>query len=121
MTRSTVAAVLIALLLAAPLAALAAESSAQILGDPLAFDGKPVTLYGKVTRLRTRVSPKGETAFTFVLNDAKGTITVSATGEPACPNGVVATVEGVFRAAKAGPRGGKPPGRNRVDATRISC
>lgn len=118
MRRSILAAIVALALAAAPLAAWAADSTARILADPEGFDGKAVTLYGKVTALKPRTSQQGNAYFTFALDDSQGTITVFSFGQPSCRNGVVATVEGVFHAVK---KVGRYTFRNQVDATRIAC
>lgn len=115
--RRALGAALLALLLAAPLAR-AADSAARILADPAVFDGKDVTLSGKVTALKPRTSRAGNDYFTFVLNDGQGALTVFAFGRPPCADGAVATVEGVFHVVK---RVGRYTFRNQVDASRIAC
>ena len=93
-------------------------SPTEILADADRFDGKLVTLTGQVTKLKPRVSQKGNPYYTFDLHDGRRGITVFSFGKPPCNEGVPATVEGHFQKVK---RQGRNTFHNQVDATTVVC
>lgn len=115
--RGTTILVLAVLLL--PLAAWAVTASpGEILGDPDRFDGKLVTVTGRVTVLKAKISGKGNAYYTFALDDGGRAITVFSFGEPECPEGRTAMVEGQFQKVK---RVGRYTFRNQIDAVSVRC
>ncbi|MBI4636591.1 MAG: hypothetical protein HY727_09620 [Candidatus Rokubacteria bacterium] len=93
-------------------------SPADIARTPERFDGKVVTLTGKVTNLQTRVSQKGNPYFTFDLSDGAQAVRVFSYGPPPCPAGATATIEGRFQRVK---RVGRYTFYNEIDATTVAC
>ncbi len=93
-------------------------SPTEILADPDRFDGKFVTLTGKVTKVKPRISQKGNPYYTFDLHDGRRGITVFSFGEPPCNENVPATVEGQFQKVK---RQGRYTFYNQMDATNVAC
>ncbi len=89
-----------------------------LLADPARYDGQIVTLTGTVTSLDVRVSQRGNSYYTFKLDDGSGRVTVFSFGDPPCPEGRAVNVEGQFLRVK------EISGYtfyNQVDATRVTC
>lgn len=89
-----------------------------LLADPARYDGQIVTLTGTVTSLDVRVSRRGNSYYTFKLDDGSGRVTVFSFGDPPCPKGSTVNVEGQFRRMK------EMSGHtfyNQVDASRVTC
>lgn len=120
MTRRAVVGLAVALVVViASSAAWALKASpTEILADPDRFDGKFVTLTGKVTKLKPRTSQKGNPYYTFDLHDGRRGITVFSFGRPPCNQDVPATVEGHFQKVK---RQGRNTFHNQVEATAVVC
>jgi hypothetical protein len=85
---------------AAAIAATLAPSS--IVANPASFDGKSVTVTGKVTGFKTSATPMGTVAG-YQLCDAKCIVVIDQTNH-AQSNGSQATVTGTFHATFKGPR-----------------
>lgn len=75
-------------------------SPAQILANADRFDGKLVTITGKITNLRETVSRKGNQYYTYDLQEGQQSIKVFSFGRASCGEGSTATVEGRFRKVK---------------------
>jgi DNA polymerase III alpha subunit len=107
------------LVLALVVAGEGADGSVKtILSDPGRFDGQAVTLGGTVTQLDARVSKRGNSYYTFKLDDGSGRITVFSFGQPPCPSPNRVTVDGEFRHVK---RVGAHTFYDQVDARRVVC
>ena len=91
-------------LAAAPAIALAAAAlnPSTIVASPSTYDGKSVTVAGKVTGFQTSSTPMGTVAG-FQLCDAKCVVVIDKTNA-ARTNGSMATVTGTFHAMFKGPR-----------------
>lgn len=90
-------------LAAIPAAALAAAlAPAAIVASPSTYDGKSVTVTGKVTNFQTQHTPMGTVAG-FQLCDAKCVVVIDKTNQSHA-NGDTATVTGTFHATFKGPR-----------------
>ncbi len=91
-------------LAAAPAIALAAGalSPSTIVASPSTYDGKSVTVTGKVGSFQTSSTPMGTVAG-FQLCDAKCVVVIDKTNT-AHANGSMATVTGTFHASFKGPR-----------------
>lgn len=90
-------------LAAAPIIALAAAlSPSTIVASPSTYDGKSVTVTGKVGSFQTSSTPMGTVAG-FQLCDAKCVVVIDKTNT-AHANGSMATVTGTFHASFKGPR-----------------
>jgi hypothetical protein len=95
--------VLTALLALAPVAALAAAlAPSAIVANPSAYDGKTVTVSGKVSNFQTSSSPMGPVAG-FQLCDSKCVVVIDKTNQSRS-NGAAATVTGTFHVTFKGPR-----------------
>jgi hypothetical protein len=89
-----------------------------LLSDPAQYDGQPVTLLGSVTQIDARVSRRGNSYYTFRLDDGSSRVTVFSYGEPPCPSGSQVTVQGVFNRVK---RVGAYTFHDQIDAKRVDC
>jgi len=90
-------------LAAAPALALAAALvPSTIVANPAAYDGKSVTVTGKVGSFQTSSTPMGPVAG-FQLCDAKCVVVIDKTNA-ARTDGSTATVTGTFHATFKGPR-----------------
>jgi len=88
------------LALAAMLAGTLAPSA--IVADPTSYDGKTVTVTGKVTHFQTSSTPMGTVAG-FQLCDAKCVVVIDKTNQ-SHSDGASATVTGTFHVTFKGPR-----------------
>ncbi len=104
-------------ILAQPAQALTATAGA-ILAAPERYDRHAVTLDGAVTNLNQRVSQRGNTYYTFDLQDTTGRIRVFSFGQASCPEGRHAIVDGTFETVK---RVGRYTFYNEVTASRVMC
>ncbi len=92
-----------ALLAAVPAAALAAAlAPSAIVANPSAYNGKSVTVSGKVTHFQTSHTPMGTVAG-FQLCDAKCVVVIDKTDQSHA-DGDTATVTGTFHTTFKGPR-----------------
>jgi hypothetical protein len=92
-----------ALLVLAPIAvAAAALAPSTIVASPSAYDGKSVTVTGKVSNFQTSSTPMGAVAG-FQLCDSKCVVVIDKTNHSQS-NGATATVTGTFHATFKGPR-----------------
>jgi len=90
------------LLAITPLAAAAAAlSPSTIAGSPSSYDGKTVTVAGKVTNFQTSSTMMGTVAG-FQLCDSKCVVVIDQTNH-ARSNGSTATVTGTFHTTFKGP------------------
>lgn len=95
--------VLMALLAAAPALALAAAlAPSALVANASSYDGKTVTVTGKVTSFQTSSSPMGPVAG-FQLCDSKCVVVIDKTNQSRS-NGATATVTGTFHVTFKGPR-----------------
>jgi hypothetical protein len=79
--------------------------------------GQAVTIEGTMTKLRQRVSRRGDPYYTFDLSDGKQAVRVFSFGRAPCRSGAV-MVEGAFNKMK---RGGSYVFYNEVNASRVIC
>lgn len=94
---------LTALLALVPAAALAAAlTPSQIVASPSTYDGKSVTVTGKVSNYQTSSTPMGKVAG-FQLCDSKCIVVIDKTDQ-SHSNGATATVSGTFHSTFKGPR-----------------
>jgi hypothetical protein len=70
-------------------------SVSGLLADPDRFNGRPVTVSGRMSNLRESVSRRGTRRYTFELSDGIDTVHVISFQKPPCQSGA-ATVEGTF-------------------------
>ena len=98
--RRFIIAPLLALVPTAALAAALAPSA--IVANPSAYDGKSVTVTGKVSNYQVSSSPMGKAAG-FQLCDSKCIVVIDKTAQSRS-NGTAATVTGIFHASFKGPR-----------------
>ena len=97
--RAVIALLLLAVL--GPNAAWALDASpSDIVANPHRYDGQSLTTTGRVTRLRSTVSRRGNPYYWFELRDARSGVTVFSFGTPECSEGTRATVEGRFDKVK---------------------
>ena len=89
----------------------------EILANPDRFDGQVVTIEGTMSKLRQRVSRRGNPYYTFDLSDGKQAIRVFSFGRSPCRSGAV-MVEGAFDKVK---RGRQYVFHNEVNASRVIC
>ena len=96
--------ILAAFLSAAPALAAAAGALAPsaIVANPSMYDGKSVTVTGKVSNFQTSSTPMGQVAG-FQLCDSKCVVVIDKTNQPH-GNGTTATVTGTFHVTFKGPR-----------------
>ena len=94
------AAILAALPIAAAAAALAPST---IVANPSAYDGKSVTVTGKVTNYQVSSTPLGGKAAGFQLCDSKCVVVIDKTATSRS-DGATATVTGTFHTSFKGPR-----------------
>jgi len=95
---------LLALLAIVPAAAVAAGalSPSTIVANPSSYDGKSVTVTGKVANFQTSSTMMGQVAG-FQLCDSKCIVVIDKTNQ-AHSNGSSATVSGTFHTSFKGPR-----------------
>ena len=74
-------------------------SVSGLLADPDRFNGRPVTVSGRMSNLRESVSRRGTRRYTFELSDGIDTLHVISFQKPPCQSGA-ATVEGTFEQAR---------------------
>jgi len=70
-------------------------SVSGLLADPDRFNGRPVTVNGRMSNLRESVSRRGTRRYTFDLGDGIDTVHVISFQKPPCQSGA-AMVEGTF-------------------------
>ncbi len=88
---------------ALPVAALAAAlAPSAILANPSSYDGKSVTVTGKVSSYQTSQTPMGPVAG-FQLCDSKCVVVIDKTNQSHV-NGSTATITGTFHVTFKGPR-----------------
>ena len=115
--RGIVSAVLVAVALALASRTAAGELTiAAVLTDPHRYDGQHVVLSGTVTRLESHSMRKGMEIHMFKLSDGAQSIKVLAIGDPVCPSGTSATVEGWLVV-----RHGPTRARALIEATAVRC
>jgi hypothetical protein len=110
-----------ALLVAAALAIATRTASGEltigaVLTDPRRYDGHRVVLSGTVTKLKSHTMRQGTAIHMFKLSDGTQSIKVLAIGEPPCPSGTAATVEGWIAV-----RQGRTRARVLIEATAVRC
>jgi hypothetical protein len=94
---------LLALAVAVPLAAAAASlAPSAIVASPSAYDGKSVTVTGKVTNFQSSHTMMGQVSG-FQLCDSKCVVVIDQTNQSRT-NGATATVTGTFHSSFKGPR-----------------
>ena len=93
-------------------------SPARLPFDPVASDGRVVTVEGTVQGLDARVSHRGNAYFTFDLDTGTGAVRVFQFGAPECVVGSRALVAGVFHRVK---RVGNYTFYDEIDAERVTC
>lgn len=94
---------LAALVAAIPAMALAAAlAPSTILANPTGYDGKSVTVTGKIAGFQTSQTMMGKVAG-FQLCDAKCVVVIDQTGQSRT-NGSTATVSGTFHTSFKGPK-----------------
>ena len=81
------------------------------------IDGQTVTISGTITKLRERVSQRGNVYYTFDLSDGKQAIRVFSLDKAPCRAGG-ATVDGTFEKVK---QQGRYTFYNEVTATSMTC
>ena len=116
-TWITSALILVAAVVPAGAAYAPATTPSEILANPDRFDGHIVTVEGKMTKLRQRVSRRGDPYYKFDLSDGTQAIRVFSLGISPCRSGAV-TVEGTFAKMK---RGRRHTSYNVVSASRVIC
>jgi hypothetical protein len=96
--------ILATLLATGPLAAIAsgALTPSTVAGNPSAYDGKSVTVTGKVAQYQVSSTPMGKAAG-FQLCDSKCIVVVDRTAQSRT-DGQTATVTGTFHTTFKGPR-----------------
>ena len=96
--------ILAALLSSAPALAAAAGALAPsaIVANPSMYDGKSITVAGKVSNFQTSSTPMGQVAG-FQLCDSKCVVVIDKTNQTHS-NGATATVTGTFHVTFKGPR-----------------
>jgi hypothetical protein len=98
--RRTILTALLALVPA--VAAAAAIAPSTILANPTSYDGKSVTVTGKVAHFQTSSTPMGTVAG-FQLCDSKCVVVIDKTNT-SHSDGASATVTGTFHVTFKGPR-----------------
>lgn len=88
----------------------------DILGNPLKYDGKVVTIHGKTMFVKEKVSRVGNLYTTFGLYDGEETITIFTWGHNQIRDGERVEVVGIFKETK---RVGKLIFKNQIDADKI--
>lgn len=86
-----------------PTPAAAAISPSTILADPSSYEGKPVTVAGKVASFESQKMGSA-TVTAFQLCDAKCVQVIDQTGASQYADGDQATASGTFHATMKGPR-----------------
>ena len=73
----------------------------EILSNPDKYDGQEVSLQGKATKIRARVSKKGNDYTTFTLKDESGKgMNIFTYGHPPIIDGQKVTVTGIYQKVK---------------------
>ncbi len=88
----------------------------DLLAEPDKWHGRAVVVTGSVGKLEPRTSQRGNSYYTFLLNDGKQSVTVFSYGTPEVKDGNRVQVEGTFLKVE---RVGKYTFQNQVDAIRI--
>lgn len=88
--------------MAPALAAASALAPSAIVANASMYDGKTVTVAGKVSNFQTSSTPMGQVAG-FALCDAKCVVVIDKTNQ-SHSNGSTATVTGTFHVTFKGPR-----------------
>jgi hypothetical protein len=83
-------------------AAAGALAPSAIVADPSMYDGKSVTVTGKVSNFQVSSTPMGQVAG-FQLCDSKCVVVIDKTNH-SLSNGAMATVTGTFHTTFKGPR-----------------
>jgi hypothetical protein len=86
----------------------------ELLVSPARFDGRVVTLAGRVSNVRLEVR-SGRPSYTLLVDDGTQLMTVVAPGGPRCQSGQSVTVEGWFRASR------DPSDRSHIEAISVTC
>jgi hypothetical protein len=71
----------------------------ELLVSPAQFDGRVVTVAGRLSNVRLEVR-SGRPSYTFLVDDGTQLVTVVAPGAPRCQSDQPVTVEGWFRASR---------------------
>jgi hypothetical protein len=79
-----------------------AVSPSAIVANPSSYDGKTVTVTGKISSFQTSSTPMGQVAG-FQLCDSKCVVVIDKTNQSRS-NGATATITGTFHATFKGPR-----------------
>jgi hypothetical protein len=90
----------------------------ELLTNPSSFEGKLVTITGRIINGQLRIAQTGLPTFTFDLDDGTNLIPVIAPTPPSCPPGGTIDVEGWFRGQS---QMGPGTGFSRLEAISISC
>ena len=88
----------------------------ELLAEPDKWHGQAVLVSGSVGKLEPRTSQRGNSYYTFLLNDGMQSLTVFSYGTPEIRDGNRVQVEGTFLKVN---RVGKHTFQNQVNATRI--
>lgn len=88
----------------------------DILGNPLKYDGKVVTVNGKAMFVKEKTSKAGNLYTTFDLYDGEETIAIFSFGHNKVKDGERVEVTGIFNETK---RVGKFTFKNQIDADTI--
>jgi DNA polymerase III alpha subunit len=89
----------------------------EILSNPDKYDGQEVTLQGQATKVRPRVSKKGNEYTTLTLIDDSGKgMNIFTWGHPSLTEGQKVTVRGIYQKVK---RVGRNTFYNEVEAKEI--
>lgn len=100
-------------LLAAP-ASGASLSIAELLEHGEQYHQQPVSVVGEAADVATKVGPRNQPFYTFVLKDRQGSVTVIMQGKPELSNGDAVMVHGVFIKSR---KAGRTTVTNRIEAT----
>ncbi len=85
-------------------------SVGDLLDNPSLFDGRLVTLQGRLARLQASVTRKGNRVYSFQLSQGGREILVAVPDRPACEVGAFVRVSGRFDGSV-----------RRVDAAAVTC
>lgn len=88
----------------------------DILGNPLKYDGKVVTIHGKAMFVKEKTSKAGNFYTTFDLYDGEESITIFTWGHNQVKDGERVEVAGIFKETK---RVGKLIFKKQIDANKI--
>ncbi len=78
------------------------------------YHQQPVSVVGQVADVATKIGPRNLPFYTFILKDAKGSVSVIMHGKPEISNGDHAFVHGVFLKSR---KAGRTTITNRIEAT----